>query len=166
MIVFSMIAKESSTITATVLRAPDLRQRAPRSLRVRLGGYALLPRLLDKCRATFAGMQGEYHFACPLDQQFLRFVGLDAESLKEEVAKGGSDHEVLRWIQANASQPREPWEIEAWSAHQEVRAPDSDPDTARFFYGEAAKLSPARTGLKTWADLLDLDDYVSFGGAA
>jgi hypothetical protein len=35
---------------------------------VRLGGFALLPRMLDKCRATIAGKQGEYHYNCPNDQ--------------------------------------------------------------------------------------------------
>ena len=47
--------------------APDLTQRAPRSPRSRLGGYALLPRMLDKGRATIVNKNGEYHFDCPLD---------------------------------------------------------------------------------------------------
>ena len=37
----------------------DLTQRPPRSTRCRLGGYALLPRMLDKGRATIAGKNGE-----------------------------------------------------------------------------------------------------------
>ena len=32
--------------------APDLTQRPPRSPRVRLGGFVILPRMLDKGRAT------------------------------------------------------------------------------------------------------------------
>ena len=35
--------------------ALDLTQRPPRSPRVRLGGYAILARCLDKGRATLAG---------------------------------------------------------------------------------------------------------------
>ncbi len=35
--------------------APDLTQRPPRSPRVRLGGYVILPRMLDKGRATING---------------------------------------------------------------------------------------------------------------
>ena len=38
--------------------APDLTQHPPRSLRVRLGGYAHLCRLLDKARAVNAGLHG------------------------------------------------------------------------------------------------------------
>lgn len=40
----------------------DLTKRPPRSPRVRLGGYVLLPRLLDKCRAELGGNAGEYHY--------------------------------------------------------------------------------------------------------
>ena len=43
----------------------DLTLRPPRSPRCRLGGYALLPRMLDKGRATLAGKNGDYHYACP-----------------------------------------------------------------------------------------------------
>lgn len=38
---------------------PDLTQHPPRSPRVRLGGFAHLPRLLDKARAVAAGTNGE-----------------------------------------------------------------------------------------------------------
>jgi hypothetical protein len=89
----------------------DLTQRPPRSVRVRLGGYVILPRMLDKCRAMLAGKNGEYHYACPVDQHFLNFVGIDAEALKAEVATGKGDGEILEWIEANATKPREPWEI-------------------------------------------------------
>ena len=44
--------------------APDLTQRPPRSPRVRLGGYVLLPRLLDKGRAALAGTLGEARRIC------------------------------------------------------------------------------------------------------
>ena len=51
----------------------DLTQRPPRSPRTRLGGFAILPRMLDKGRAIIAGTNGEYKYACPLDQRFLDF---------------------------------------------------------------------------------------------
>jgi hypothetical protein len=74
------------------LNTPDLTKFPPRSPRVRLGGYAILPRCLDKGRATLAGKQGEYHYACPLDQRFLTFAGIDPEALKKQLGK--SDTEV------------------------------------------------------------------------
>src|SRR5882672_6305007 len=100
----------------TLANAPDLTQRPPRSLRVRLGGYALLPRMLDKGRATLAGKNGPYKYACPLDQRLLSFVGIDPEELKEQLALGKGDTEILEWITANSTTKPRDWEITQWSA--------------------------------------------------
>jgi hypothetical protein len=54
------------------MNAPDLAKRPPRSPRSRLGGFALLPHLLDKCRAEIAETAGEYHL--DLDD-FISFGG-------------------------------------------------------------------------------------------
>src|SRR5260221_4749631 len=94
----------------------DLTQRPPRSMRSRLGGFVLLPRILDKGRATLAGKNGEYNYNSPTDQHLVRFLGLDLEALLEELAKGKVDGEILEWVKANPKTPRAPWEIEAWSA--------------------------------------------------
>ena len=48
----------------------------------------------------------------------------------------------------------------------ERRGPDSDPETLGFFAGMLGKLTKTREDIHSWADLLDLDDYVSFGGVA
>lgn len=143
--------------------APDLTKHPPRSPRVRLGGYAILPRLLDKGRAVLAKTNGEYKFACPLDQRFLQFAGVDPEALKGQIGAGKSDSEILDWINANSSAKPSPSEIAAWSSLQEQRVP-TDPDSRKFFNDIHASIAPKRTDIATWFDLLDLDDYVSFGG--
>jgi hypothetical protein len=145
--------------------APDLTQRPPRSPRVRLGGYVILPRMLDKARATIAGKNGEYNYACPVDQRFLNFVGINAGALKQQLAAGKGDTEILQWIRKNAKHKRSEPEIAAWSAYAEQRVP-SDTESREFFHGEHAKIAPKREDIATWFDLLDLDDYVSFGGRA
>lgn len=147
------------------MNAPDLTKQPPRSPRARLGGYVLLPRLLDKCRAEIAGKSGEYHFNCPLDQQFLSFVGVDAQLLKTEVATGKGDGEILDWINSHASLQRAPWEIMQWSAWRDQVAP-SDLETREFFNDLHKDAGPNRTDVVTWCDMLDLDDYVTFGGKA
>ncbi|MGA2605133.1 MAG: DUF5069 domain-containing protein [Verrucomicrobiia bacterium] len=147
------------------IHAPDLTQRPPRSPRVRLGGYAILPRCLDKGRATLAGKNGEYHFACPLDQRFFEFVGINAANLKKLLALGKGDGEILEWVAAHAKTKREPWEIAQWSALQEQRGP-ADLESREYFNGMLAKLGKEREDILSWFDLLDLDDYVSFGGKA
>jgi hypothetical protein len=125
-----------------------------------------LPRLLDKGRATLAGTNGEYHYNCPLDQHFFRFTGIDPRKLLAELKKGKGDGEILQWIQAHARPQRSPWEIQQWSDYHDRRGPDSDAETLAYFAESVARLSKTREDVKTWADLLDLDDYVSFGGKA
>jgi hypothetical protein len=147
------------------LKAPDLTKQPPRSPRVRLGGYVILPRMLDKGRATVAGKNGEYHYACPTDQRFLDFAGVNPAALKQELAKGRSDSEMLAWIQKHAKHQRTASEIEGWSALMDRRAPDN-PDGRDYFNSEHKRIAPKRTDIVTWFDLLDLDDYVTFGGKA
>jgi len=144
----------------------NLTQRPPRSPRVRLGGYVMLPRMLDKCRAELAGTSGEYHYNCPLDQQFLRFTGIDPEALKLEVAKGPGDGELLAWIRANATRERESWVIAQWSAFREASVPSDSEGRAHINEMIAANGAAARDDLATRFDVLDLDDFVTFGGKA
>src|SRR5260221_1805720 len=101
----------------------DLTHRPHRSPRVRLGGYATLPRMLDKGRATIAGKNGEYHYNCPLDQRFTAFVGVSADALKKQLAAGKGDGDILAWIEKNAKHSRTQSEIAAWSAFGENCAP-------------------------------------------
>ena len=147
------------------LPSPDLTRQPPRSPRVRLGGYALLPRMLDKGRATLAGKNGEYHYNCPNDQHFVNFVGIDPEALKKELAQDRGDGEILDWINANAGHKRTPAEIDAWSIYTDHRAPDNVESRA-YFNDLHRKVAPNRKDIVSWSDLLDLDDHVSFGGKA
>ena len=78
--------------------------------------------MIDKCRATLAGKNGEYHFDCPLDKRVLGFAGVTADAFKAEVAKGKGDGELLEWI-ATRSTARPPirW-VWSWSSRQPIRA--------------------------------------------
>ena len=142
---------------------PDLTKRPPRSARVRLGGYVILPRMLDKGRATIAGRNGEYHYDCPMDQRFLEFAGINAEALKKQLADGKGDGDILQWIQENSNTRPRASDIVAWSAMQEQRVP-TDPESRAFFNELHSKVAQHREDIATWFDLLDLDDYVSYGG--
>ena len=121
--------------------------------------------MLDKGRATLIGKQGEYLYDCPLDRRFLEFVGLKAAALKAQLAKDKGDGEILEWINANAKFKRSELEIAAWSAYVEQRVP-KDPETRDYVNTAHKKYGPKREDIATFFDLLDLDDYVSFGGKA
>ncbi len=143
--------------------APDLTQRPPRGPRVRLNGYVILARMLDKGRAAVAGKQGDYNYGCPMDQRLLDFLGVSAEALKKQLAAGKSDTDILQWLEKAGKPKRTESEIAAWSAVAEQRAP-ADTDSRAFFQDIHAKVAPKREDIATWFDLLDVDDYVSFGG--
>ena len=144
----------------------DLTQRPPRSFRVRLGNYVVLARMLDKGRATLAKKNGEYHYDCATDQRLVQFLGFYPDALLKELATGKGDGEMLEWVEAHSKTPRSPWEIEAWSAFMENRAPDSDAETLAFFAESLGRLSKTRQDVRTWFEFGELDDYVSFGGKA
>ena len=142
----------------------DLTQHPPRSMRTALGGYVLLPRMLDKGRAEIAGKSGEYHFNCPLDERILAYLGIEAEALKAQLAAGKGDGEILEWIKAHQGNKHTAAEIQAWSIEQVLRGPDAE--SKEYFDGMLQTAAPHRTDIQTWAELLDLDDYVTFGGKA
>jgi hypothetical protein len=139
----------------------DLTQRPPRSPRIKLGGLVILPRMLDKGRADIAGTLGEYIYHCPLDQRLTDFAGLNADEVLHLLKEGKSDSEVLAWIQSTTK--RTDFEIYQWSGYQLQRGP-SDIEGREHFNEMQRKIAPNREDIFTWFDMLDLDDYVSFGG--
>lgn len=145
------------------LSAPDLLQHPPRSPRVKLGGYVHLPRLLDKARAFAVGKQGSFHYNCPLDQRFFTFTGINADALLAEVKAGKSDGEILAWVGQHTS--RQPWEIAQWSAWLSQLGVGSA-DMHEWMSGMIKGSGPDREDVFTFFDVLDLDDYTSYGGKA
>ena len=143
--------------------SPDLTQHPPRSPRVRLGGFAHLPRILDKARAYAAGKNGEYIFESGLDKRFFTFAGSEASAFLAEVKQGRTDTEMLAWVQAHSSTKPQPYEIASWSAWLEAMGPGAPEGHGRF-QAAITKNGPGREDIRGFFDNLDLDDYVSFGG--
>jgi len=151
--------------TTLSILAPDLTQRPPRSPRVRIGGYAMLPRVLDKARASLVGKTGDYKFGNPMDQHLFAYTGIAQDALLEQVKTGAGDWELLQWVSTNAQPRRAAHEVRAWSAWLETM-PIGDAEDLEWFAAQAKRLNPARTDLHTVMDYLDADDHVSFGGKA
>ena len=126
----------------------DLTQHPPRSARVRLGGYAILPRMLDKGRATIAGKHGEYKYACPLDERFLDFAGIDPAALKKQLAAGKGDGEILAWIEKNAKHKRTDPELADWVEFAEQLVVNGPSSFNKLHRHPILRHS-------TWFDLLD-----------
>jgi hypothetical protein len=143
------------------LSAPDLTQHPPRSPYVRLGGYAHLPRLLDKARAVAAGKSGDYHYNCPMDQHFFAFTGITEAEMLAEAKAGKSDSQIVAFVKGKTK--RLPSEIAAWSTWIAQNAPGGAP--GHEWFSEVIKADgPDRSDIQNFFDLLDMDDYVTFGG--
>ena len=112
-----------------------------------------------------AGKNGEFKFDCPLDAHFLNFTGLTGADIKKLLEAEKGDGEIVQWIQANAPLKRRLDEIVAWSNYHDTRGP-SDVESREYFHGLHIKYAPSREDISSWFDLLDVDDFVSFGGVA
>jgi Domain of unknown function (DUF5069) len=137
----------------------DLRKEAPRSPRIRVGGYAILGRTIDKCRALVAGNIGEYHFDCPLDNMLFGFKGVKAEDFKAQVEQGASDVEIVDWLN-QSGQNKTPEEIKRWADEVEASSLYNHPEKREFFSKEVRKfrLDPEKTTTFEW---LEVDDRIS-----
>jgi hypothetical protein len=141
----------------------DLKIEAPRSPRVRVGGYAILGRTIDKCRALIAGDIGEYHFDCPLDNMLFGFKGVVGNDFKAQIESGASDQQMAEWMDANGL-PKTQDEVKRWSDEMEANNPYNDPER-RDWFAEQTKpmgLDPAKTTLFDW---LEADDKASHAGS-
>jgi hypothetical protein len=145
-------------------KGKDLTQEAPRSPRTRIGGYAILARTYDKCRAQLWGNIGEYHFDCPLDNMLFGFKGVTGDDFKAEVEKGASDEEMAKWLDSHGEK-KTPEEVKAWSDEVEAANPANDPEKREWFLEqlEPYKLNPEKTTLFDW---LEVDDKASYEKAA
>ena len=142
------------------VKGKDLTKEAPRSPKTRVGGYVILGRTLDKCRALLAGDIGEYHFDCPLDNMLFGWKGVTGDGFKTEVAKGKSDDEMAQWVDATGT-PKTEEEKAVWCEQMLANIPYDNPEK-REWYVDAVKplgLDPATTPLLDW---LEKDDAASY----
>ncbi|MBI5800659.1 MAG: DUF5069 domain-containing protein [Verrucomicrobia bacterium] len=146
-----------STIDLKIL-AKDLTKTYPRSPRETLGGFVIAARTLDKCRAVIAGTAGEYHFDCPLDQQFLTFTGISALEFKALVATGATDEEVAAWI-GKQSQVKDRSQIVVWNNKlRSTRLCDMPPERQAFLEDYIPKFIPKNRPVYVWFDVYDLEE--------
>jgi Domain of unknown function (DUF5069) len=141
------------------ITAKDLTKEAPRSPRIRVGGYAILGRTIDKCRALVAGNIGEYHFDCPLDRTLFGFKGIRGEDFRAQIEQGRSDEEIIKWLNQSGEE-KTPAQIRRWSEKMEASSLHDDLEKRDFFVEQTRKLGlePEKTTTFEW---LEIDDRVS-----
>jgi len=88
----------------------DLTEGQHRPFGLELEGYAHLPRMFDKARATLAGTAGDYRFGCPVDHTCMARLGIAPDLVLELVARHDDDAAVLAALRDRGIPPAE----EAW----------------------------------------------------
>ena len=78
-----------------MIAAPDLRIHEPRPMDETLDGYAWLPRLIDKARASRAGTLGDLVHPCPVDKKCLSLLGVDAKTFGDIASEHCDDEAIL-----------------------------------------------------------------------
>ena len=138
--------------------ALDLSHEFPRSPRAVLGGYVVAGRTLDKCRATLAGTNGEYHFDCPLDNFFFGFTGISGDAFKEFVATGADDDAVAAWIQEH-SKVQDEKEIIQWNNDMRGKRVCEMPiELQQFLEGYIPEFIPEGKIVYVWFDVYDIEE--------
>lgn len=149
-----------STTSANLPNVKDLTKQAPRSPRERIGGYAIMARMIDKGRASLNGTIGEYHFDCPLDNMLFGFKDIKGEDVRKVLESGRTDEQIFAWINANGL-TKTPAEVQAWSEASEKVSFHNVPEKKEWFDGDCQRLGldPAKASL---FDLLEADDRASY----
>ena len=137
----------------------DLTNEPPRSPHVQIGGFNILGRTIDKCRALLFGKIGEYHFDCPLDNQLFGSMDLKGDDFKAFVAKGHSDDEIAAWVEKEG-QTKTDIEISEWNEMVAANNYSGNPEKKAWLEGENKRLGLDKDA--TLFDMLDADDKASF----
>ncbi len=81
----------------------DLSQGPPRSPKLQLDGLAMLPRTIDKIRATLPGGNlGPYRIQ-GFSQRMLDAIGVTEDKLRDAVSKAETEDDVVAWLRQNAN---------------------------------------------------------------
>jgi hypothetical protein len=136
----------------------------PRSPKMLLGGIAHLARFIDKIRLRNRGLIQDYNYiTVGFDKHLIDFLRIDAKALESRVLAGGSDQELLDWIQAQG-EPRTPEEIAQWN-HILLSSRPKDDAARQRFQGRLREIAAKRRvpvgalpSVSTWAEVIELDE--------
>ena len=134
----------------------DLRKTFPRSPNDLLGGYVILARTIDKCRADLAGMAGDYHWNCRLATMFFDFKGIDPDRFQARIKEGLTDDEVLECIDTTGILRTED-EILAWAYDCRWRPPATT-EVKAFIERNAREISPNYLYIRSLFELIDIEE--------
>ena len=137
----------------------DLTKTYPRSVSERFAGIVQIGRTTDKARAYKAGTVGEYHFNCGMDQAVFKFLGIDDHEAFASRAATTDDTAFERWLKDTYVSKKSQAEIDGWNREWLEKRPDPGSDSEKYFLTLRDQIAPARKDVRSWPDLLDLDEH-------
>jgi quercetin dioxygenase-like cupin family protein len=105
------------------MTAKDLTVEEPAPFDSVLEGYAYIPRMLDKARATIAGTNGNYLFGCPVDHTCMARLNISPELVRELAGAHDDDHEVLAALRILGIPSAEEAWFDAVAVEDELQGP-------------------------------------------
>jgi hypothetical protein len=139
----------------------DLRQRPPRSCYDKLDGLMLMPRTIDKLRASLpGGWTGCYHINGKIkgiSGFLLERLGIHEAQLRDVILQARDDDDVAAWLREHVDTSLYP-SINATLCKITPQHAE-DPDYVRSAYAETLSANPE---LRTIVDIVDADDRRMF----
>ena len=138
--------------------AMDLNHEYPRSPRVKLAGYVVAARVVDKCRAKIAGTLGPYKYRGRMDRYLFDFTGIQKGDLEAFVATGADDEAVAEWITKNAKE-RSEMEIILWNNQMRyLQINQLEAGIQVFLESYIEKHIPSGRVVNYWFDVYDIEE--------
>jgi hypothetical protein len=134
----------------------DLTTEYPRSPNELMAGLVSLARTTDKARAFNTSTLGEYDFDCPHDKPLFAFIGTNGPEFAAKVKQLGSDAAIERWVRDELLAGKTPAEIATFNENRRNWRPDDH--SQGYFDKLRTQVAPDRSDVRTWFDLLDLDE--------
>lgn len=121
-------------------------------------------RFIDKIRLRRAGKIPDYNYiTVGFDKSLVDFLQIDPRAFEQRVLAGGTDGELLAWVQGNSRKPSDQ-EIAQWSLGLLASGPKDDAARQRF-EGRLQEVAKKRAvpvlslpPVSTWADVIELDE--------
>jgi hypothetical protein len=118
--------------------------------------------MIDKGRAFNCGMLGAYVYGddSGIDRRVLQFLGVTEQAFAEALKACPTDADVAEWVRRQGA--KTPAEIATFNDEMVRLGPTADRGWA-YLKGTVSRLDPSKTEtLKTWFEVMDLDDRVTF----
>jgi hypothetical protein len=135
----------------------DFSKRPPRGPRERLDGLVLLPRTIDKFRASLPGGVLNGYKIEGMSRRLLGWLGVEEADMQAAVATAKSDADVAKWLRERTDASA----YETYNERMENRSLDDIADKTNI-----NNLYPwlAQSGLMKIFDIMEEDDRRTFEG--